>query len=356
VLSAGVAPPSVAAGEEADNPVADGPAVGGDEAQVTTSVFYVTNRGRDGREASTDIFSGERGEPSFGRCRVEFTPIPVINQLGSMVPFYVPMETNQVSIVEQADRRIFWGNLATSAARTASTSVIVFVHGYNYSFERTCRMAAEVQRALRGKATVIMVSWPSNGKATDYLPDQVDLEWSVPFLMGFLSEVGERVGPENLQVLAHSMGSRGVFFALERLGADLQKWPIINRLVLLAPDFDAATFIDLLPRLAPLASGITLYASSNDTPLKISRQLNGHPRLGEAGDHLTVIDGVETIDVSPVGRYQILGHEYFYFHPKVAADLVMHLSSGAGAAERPGLRVNQRDGLSYWEIAEGAPP
>ena len=88
MLSAGVAPPSVAAGEEAENPVADGPAAGGDEVQVNTSVFYATNRGRDGGEASTGIFSGERGEPSFGRCRVEFTRIPIINQLGSMVPFY----------------------------------------------------------------------------------------------------------------------------------------------------------------------------------------------------------------------------------------------------------------------------
>jgi hypothetical protein len=47
------------------------------------------------------------------------------------------------------------------------------------------------------------------------------------------------------------------------------------------------------------------------------------------------VDGIETIDVSPVGRYQILGHEYFCFHPGVAADLVLLSSSGARAAERP---------------------
>jgi hypothetical protein len=121
-------------------------------------------------------------------------------------------------------------------------------------------------------------------------------------LVRFLSELGKRVGPEN------GMGSRGVFFALERLGADLQKRPIINRLVLLAPDFDSATFVDLLPRISALTSGITLYASSNDTSLKVSRQLNGHTRLGEAAAFLTVVEGVETIDVSPVGRYQILAH------------------------------------------------
>ena len=112
----------------------------------------------------------------------------------------------------------------------------------------------------------------------------------------------------------------------------------------------------LLPRLAPLAGSVTLYASSNDTLLKLSRQLNGYPRLGEAGDYLTVAEGMETIDVSPSGRYQILGHEYFQFHPKVAADLVTLLSIGAKAAERSALRSRTRDGLFYWEFVEGSTP
>ena len=131
---------------------------------------------------------------------------------------------------------------------------------------------------------------------------------------------------------------------------------MINRLVLLAPDFDSETFVDLLPRLVSLAGDITLYASSNDTPLKASRQLNGHPRLGEAGEFLTVAEGMETIDVSPVGRYQILGHEYFYFHPKVAADLIALLSSGKSAAQRSTLRSMKRNGIAYWEIVGDALP
>ena len=217
-------------------------------------------------------------------------------------------------------------------------------------------MAAEIQRAVHGKAIVVMMSWPSNGRPSDYLPDLVDVEWSVPFLATVLSKIADRVGRRNVQVLAHSMGSRGILFALQRLRADSPKRPLINQLVLLAPDFDSQTFVELLPRLVPLTGNITLYASSNDTPLKASRQLNGHPRLGEAGECLTVAEGVETIDVSAVGRYQILGHEYFYFHPKVAADLVVLLSSGKSAGERTTLRSRTRDGTQYWEIVKDATP
>ena len=58
----------------------------------------------------------------------------------------------------------------------------------------------------------------------------------------------------------------------------------------------------------------------------------------------------------PGGRYQVLGHEYFHFHPKVAADLIVLLSSGAGAAERSTLRPRERNGIRYWEIVENAIP
>jgi hypothetical protein len=43
----------------------------------------------------------------------------------------------------------------------------------------------------------------------------------------------------------------GSVFALQRLGADVGARPAIGHLVLLAPDFDSQTFVDLLPRLAP---------------------------------------------------------------------------------------------------------
>ena len=80
--------------------------------------------------------------------------------------------------------------------------------------------------------------------------------------------------------------------------------------------------------------------------------MNGHPRLGEAGEFLTIVEGMETIDVSGIGRYQILGHEYFYYHPLVTADLVKLLTSGKSAAERTALRTRTKGGNRYWEIVE----
>ncbi len=345
--------PFAATAQESSGSAAGGPpseSAKSGEATVRVAVFYATNRRHDEGKLTADSYGGDRGEPHFGRCEVEFTPIPFLDRVGAKAPFYLPSETYEVSVVEKVNARTFRDRLAAAVERTSSGSVVVFVHGFNYGFERTCRMAAEIQRKLQGKATLVMFSWPSNGLPSDYMRDQADLEWSVPFLTRVLAQLGNRLGPGKVQVLAHSLGSRGAVFALGRLGAESDERPVIGRLVLLAPDFDSQTFVELLPGLLPLAGGITLYASSNDTVLKLSRQLNGYPRLGEAGDYLTVAEGMETIDVSPGGRYQIFGHEYFYFHPKVAADLATLLSSGASAAERSELRSRTRDGLLYWQI------
>ena len=320
------------------------------EASVVAGVFYLTNRSRQEDGSAGDVYGGERGGRHLGRCEVEFKPVPIINSVAPKVPFYLPAETSAVRSAQRADAGEFWDRLARAVALTSSGTVVVFVHGFNYDFRRTCRMGAELQRSLDGKASVLIFSWPSNGLPTDYVSDQADLEWSVPLLANFLQELGRRLGWEKVQLLAHSLGSRGVLFALQRLGTDLETRPLIGRLVLLAPDFDAQTFVELWPRLAPLTGGVTLYASSNDAPLKISRQLNGYPRLGEAGAFLTLIEGMDTIDVSPAGRYQILGHEYFYFHPRVAADLAALLGTRMSAAERPGLHPSSREGVPYWEI------
>ena len=342
--------PSSAA--QADKPAATSPpaeTAASEEVPDKVSVFYLTNRERQAGKAVADTYSGDRGKAHFGRCAVEFRPIPIINQFAARLPFYLQSETRVVSLAEQTDLPVFWEQLGAAAKQTASGSVVLFVHGYNYGFERTCRMAAEMQRSLQDKATVVMFSWPSNGLPADYVRDQADIEWSIPLLSGFIGQLGDRIGRGNVRVVAHSLGSRGVIFALQRLGAERGERPLIDQLVMLAPDFDASTFVDLLPGLVPIADGITLYASDNDAPLKLSHQLNGYPRLGEGGEHLTVVKGVETIDVSSSGRYQFTGHEYFNFHPLVVADLVALLGNGARAAERTGLQSKQRNGLRYWE-------
>jgi esterase/lipase superfamily enzyme len=120
--------------------------------------------------------------------------------------------------------------------------------------------------------------------------------------------------------------------------------------VLLAPDVDSGIFRKQFPKLRRLAGRVTLYASIGDNALKFSRQIHGYPRLGEAGSDLTVLEGLETIDLSPTGSYEFSGHLYHQHNPYVIADIQRLLKTGAGADRRPGLKAAQRDGMRYWSI------
>ncbi|MGB5708012.1 MAG: alpha/beta fold hydrolase [Arenicellales bacterium] len=344
-LSLGIATES--SSSEPDSAAGSGIVSDADSSKVI--VFYLTNRARLGDQPQEVIYGGYRGIPIFGHCEVEFTPIPIVKDVASKLPFYLQGETDSVKFVEEPNHPQFWIQLDDAVRTNSSETVVLFIHGYNYNFERACLMAAQMQRSLEGMTTVIAFSWPSNGLASDYVSDLVDVEWSVPLLTDFISQLSERFNSKGVQVVAHSLGSRGAIFALQKLGAQKIEPPVIAKLVLLAPDFDSQTFVDALPGIKTVAGHITLYASANDTPLKLSHQLSGYPRLGEAGDYLTVVEGVDTIDISSTGRYQITGHEYFRFNPKVVDDLVMLLGHGTHAPMRPGLQPNKRGGLVFWE-------
>jgi esterase/lipase superfamily enzyme len=318
---------------------------------TTVSVFYATNRLYYPQEAPEERYSGERGEPGYGRCEVMFEPIPLVRDVAPNIPFYVPSESRTLQTVEALSPQLFRQQLQAAVVASGTGSIVVFVHGYNYSFERSCLMVTPLQRALGNNSTLLLLSWPADGNPASYIPDQVDVEWSVPFLADVIAELSYHFGAGHVDILAHSLGSRGVIYALERIRAERGGKAVIDQLVLLAPDFDAQTFAGFLPRLRTLAGRITLYASSNDAPLMVSRQINGYPRLGEAGDYLTVLTGMQTIDVSGIGRNEFLGHEYFYYQPLVSADLVELLTTGKTADERAGLTASSKNDIRYWEIS-----
>ena len=87
ILIAIVLLPLISAAEESKELVMDDPPTERDAAKVKVTIFFATNRMQSGGESAANTFSGERGEPHYGYCRVEFSPIPVINQFGSKVPF-----------------------------------------------------------------------------------------------------------------------------------------------------------------------------------------------------------------------------------------------------------------------------
>jgi len=314
-------------------------------------VLFMTNRQMNESSAPQNRFGGRRGQLVQGRCRVGYRPIPLTRDLAGAVKFFVPTDFQAIETVELLDRAQFESALPARP----EAPMVLFVHGYSYGFDKTCRMGANLQRMLGDGATVVMFSWPSDANPADYVADQVDVEWSVPALAGLIERLGARQDRGPLRILAHSLGSRGVLLALAWLELAGLPPPYAEHLVLLAPDYDTASFKHQFDGISRRVERITLYASANDTPLKFSGALHGYPRLGQAGDALTLIEGMATIDVSLLGRYHPSGHEYFFYHPIAADDLVESLLHARAPAERRHTRPRSRNGKGYFVLVRPDP-
>lgn len=93
---------------------------------------------------------------------------------------------------------------------------------------------------------------------------------------------------------------------------------------------------------------IILYASSEDKALMASRLLHDHSRLGESGEYLTLIEGMDTIDSTGVDP-STMGHSYFSSTKTLLADIQNLIIKGTSPAHR-NLKTAEQSSLKYWKM------
>ena len=70
-------------------------------------VLYLTNRDRSDTNDPAQRYGVGRGDPQFGICAVEFSPLPLMDDMADRVPFYVKRETATLRRAEPLDAREF---------------------------------------------------------------------------------------------------------------------------------------------------------------------------------------------------------------------------------------------------------
>jgi esterase/lipase superfamily enzyme len=125
-----------------------------------------------------------------------------------------------------------------------------------------------------------------------------------------------------------------------------------DHVVLAAPDIDAGVFLQLADHFVKAAGKTTLYASSNDRALSLSKKFHGSPRAGDILDQRpVVVGGVDTIDASELDT-DLLGHSYYGDHKSVVSDL-FYLLQGITPEKRFGLVQQQCINGLYWKFSPG---
>lgn len=327
------------------------------------SVFYGTDRNVTGDSRPASYYGEKRGSMQFGICEVS---IPPGHQMGELESSYVRAQEDPgkhvvlVNVMPKGEQD-FFKQLQQMVARSSKRDAFVFIHGFNNTFEDSCRRTAQIAYDLKFQGAPIMYSWPSRGNARNrkaYHAAEATIGWSTSNFERFIMMVAEKTGAETVHLIAHSMGSRAVVRALDSISkrGRLTR-PLFNQVVLAAPDIDAGEFKNLARAVQKASERTTFYASSKDMCLKWSREIHDFPRLGEAGANLTVIKGIDTIDISAVTTsvaclfgFLPNGHLDYAENRLVLTDLYELIGLRKPPLERFNLRPHPWDGLTYWEF------
>src|SRR5260370_16406777 len=267
-------------------------------------------------------YSGERNnEMTFGAARVT---VPLGHKFGQielptnyrLFDYTIYEEkgdsdthfviTDVVALPENA-----WTNLIRESRKN---EVLIFVHGYNTSFDEALYRQAKITWDLQYRGLSILFTWASRGGTLNYVYDQQSALIARQYFISLVNIV-HQLGITKINVLAHSMVNLvvvdGLASGMNGAGTEPVK---LDELILAASDLDWNYFEQVGPRLGKMASGITLYASSADKAMTISRRLAGGVR--RAGDLCKgfpiIVAGVESIDVTALGNELFgLNHDVF---------------------------------------------
>ena len=312
---------------------------------VTQVVPFITLRNKTGSVDPSDYYGGERSLVSAGYCEFSSTSLSSLKSITEKVPFYIPEDIVKLRAISESGIDDFWRDMKNSFN---DQDLTLYTHGFNIDFEKGCKRASLFQKSVGLKGRFLFFSWPSDGALTNYTHDEADLYWSVEPLRKTLRDMLDNFGAGDINVVAHSLGTRGVVLALVMMSlAEYDDKPVLNQLVLIAPDIDVGVFKQYLPMIKPLVKNITIYVSANDNPLALSRQVHGYPRLGEPGKHLDGLTGVEIIDISDIAMRSPTGHIYHIYQNDVVNDLGQLLNEGKSASQRNNLKQTSE---YYWKM------
>jgi esterase/lipase superfamily enzyme/nucleoid DNA-binding protein len=324
------------------------------ETSVRLTVFYGTNRTRKpGSGPILDFGPTMADRLTYGRATVS---VPTDKAIGALPQpaWWRPWEREDprkhviLMTVTALSRGRFQAAFARQLAATPGDA-LVFIHGFNVTFADAARRTAQIARDLRFPGVPAFFSWPSAGRIAQYFVAGNNIERTLPTLVEFLRYLHHEIGAKRIHILAHSMGSRALMAAFERLAADLgggERW--FTELILAAPDIDADVFAQLTHFARRFSGRLTMYASSQDRALIASRRVQGNRRAGDTSLGVTIVDGVDTIDASKV-RTDWLGHSNYAGARDLIVDLYNLIVNGHPPARR---HLDKRDynGKPYWVL------
>jgi esterase/lipase superfamily enzyme len=163
-------------------------------------------------------------------------------------------------------------------------TVVVFVHGYNYSYPEAVLRLAQLSADAGVRAVPILFSWPAQADFRAYVAARDSTTYARDDLVELLTMLSRSRSPRRIAVLGHSMGAWLVMEALRQLRLEGRDDVIARFEVgLAAPDIDIDVFRRQAAVVGRLSPPLTVLVSADDRALAVSSRIaGGKPRLGLA--------------------------------------------------------------------------
>ncbi len=227
-----------------------------------------------------------------------------------------------------------------SAARP-KRRILIFVHGFNSSYEEAVFRLAQISQDSGADAAPILFTWPSGGSVFDYLYDRDSANYSRDSLEAVIAGAAASPDVGEITLMAHSMGGWLAMEAVRQLAIRQGNLPPkLANIVLAAPDIDLGVFRTQLDALGPAQDRITIFAAQDDQALLVSRRLaGGSQRLGSID--LSRPDlraemarrGIVVVDISGIRTGDPLNHTTFAQSPAVVQAIGNRLIAGDGLSD-----------------------
>ncbi len=278
------------------------------------------------------------------------------------------------------------GEIRRRLAKAERKEVVVFIHGYNNTFNDAAYATGNLCRLLGEDFVCVVLTWPAGGTRGAFMGYNVDIEsgeFAVADMRKAIRAIGETEGVRGVDIIAHSRGTAVLASAFQQLGREayvsrssITESLKVRNIVLFAPDIDidvAGTKIfDVFSdpdtpygtRKSPNATiplkqesfHITIYSNPADQALGLSSSIFGSTlRLGQldvSGWQAKALrpDPGHLVDLIEVDENTgAFGHGYFLSNAAVRSDLaaLIRYRLKPGDPGRPLVQI----GKEFWRIA-----
>lgn len=285
------------------------------------------------------LFSGERGAPAFAEITVSLPPADKRKVGEVQWPSRLPGDpaTDFVTLkVDRLDRPTVLARLHSAVAKVPKRRVMVFVHGFNNRFEDAVYRFAQIVHDSGAPTVPVLFTWPSQGSLFGYGYDRESANYSRHALESLLQALAKDPAVGEVSILAHSMGNWVTLEALRQMSIrNRQIPPKIANVMLASPDVDIDVFWSQVQEMEGRRPNFTLFVSTDDRALAVSRRVWGSTaRLGaidpDAEPYKSKLEAekITVLNLSKLRTGDKLNHGKFAESPEVVQLIGTRLIEG----------------------------